>query len=265
MTVAAYTLDWIDSTLEASTRKATTKTLYAGIAKKHIVGADVGKVSLDKLKPSHVEAWTVELKKRGLAESSIRQAYTILRAALDTAVRDEAIAKNPAAAIARPKVTRTEAAHLTATQVRQLIECAAGSRYAALFELLVSTGLRRGEALALQWKDVDFEKKLVRVRGTLARIDGKLTVTEPKTMKSKRTIHMSASAERVLKAVRLRQMEERLKAGTAWTETGFVFTTELGEPSDPRNALRALKAAAKRAKLDGIGLHTLRHSAATGG
>lgn len=57
------------------------------------------------------------------------------------------------------------------------------SRYAAVFELLVNTGLRRGEALALAWSDVDVEKKLIRVRGTLARVDGALTVTEPKTEK----------------------------------------------------------------------------------
>ena len=152
-------------------------------------------------------------KARGLSESTIRSAYTILRAVLDTAVRDDALAKNPAAAVARPKVTRKEAAHLTTAQVRTLLEKAAKSRYALLFELLVNTGLRRGEALALTWSDVDFEKKLIRVRGTLARVDGGLVVTEPKTEKSKRVLHMSPAAERVLRAVGAPAEEDRLKAG----------------------------------------------------
>jgi integrase len=69
---------------------------------------------------SHVEKWKVELQKRGLSESTIRSAHTILRAVLHTAVRDEALAKDPAAAVARPKVARKEAPHLTAGQIRSL-------------------------------------------------------------------------------------------------------------------------------------------------
>lgn len=106
-------------------------------------------------------------------------------------------------------------------------------------------------------------EELIRVRGTLARVDGELVVTEPKTEKSKRVIYLSPASERVLKAVRLRQKEDRLKAGSVWVQTNYIFTTETGEPCDPRNALRALKSAAKKADLPGVGLHTLRHSAAT--
>ena len=219
---------------------------------------------MDRLKPSHVEAWKVELANRGLAESTVRTAYTVLRAVLDTAVRDDALARNPAAAVARPKVTTKEAAFLSPAQVRVLLSEAASSRYASLFELLVNTGLRRGEALALTWSDVDFDRQLIRVRGTLARVEGELTVTEPKTAKSRRVIHLSPTTERVLRAVRLAQKEDRLRAGSAWVQTPYVFTTETGEPCDPRNALRALKSAAKRAELPlGVGLHTLRHTAAT--
>lgn len=67
---------------------------------------------------------------------------------------------------------------------------------------------------------------------------------------------MSPAAERVLKAVRLRQKEDKLRAGSVWVSTGYIFTTETGEPCDPRNALRALKVAADRSGLPGVGLHT---------
>lgn len=67
----------------------------------------------------------------------------------------------------------------------------------------------------------------------------------------------------MLKAVKVRQAAERLRAGSVWTDTGYVFTTEFGEPCDPRNALRALKVAATTAELGNVGLHTLRHSAAS--
>jgi integrase len=78
-------------------------------------------------------------------------------------------------------------------------------------------------------------------------------------------VPLSPTAERVLRDVRSRQRAERLMTGSMWQPTPYVFTAELGEPCDPRNALRALKTAAKRAGLpSSIGLHTLRHSAASG-
>jgi integrase len=262
ITLRAFTEIWIASTLAASDRKPSTKSLYATLARKHIIGAKLGGQPLDKLKASHVEAWKVELQGRGLSDSTIRSAFNALKAILDTAVRDEALARNVATAVTRPKATPQEAAFLTPEEVRRLLDAAQTSRYAALLAFLVDTALRRGEALALRWSDVDLEVGMLRVRGTLARAGGALVVTDPKTVKSRRSVPLSATAERGLREIRTAQAAERLKAGSAWQQTGYVFTTELGEPCDPRNALRALKAAAKRAGLPDIGLHTLRHSAA---
>jgi integrase len=123
--------------------------MYAGVARCHIPGSPPGRLARDRVRPSHVEGWVVGLRRKGLAESTVRSAYTILRAVLDTAVRDGARATNPAAAIKRPKVTSREAAYLSPEQVSELLGAAAGSRYAPLFAFLVHTGLRRGEALAL--------------------------------------------------------------------------------------------------------------------
>ncbi|MEY9853834.1 integrase [Leifsonia sp. EB41] len=190
--------------------------------------------------------------------------YTILRGILDSAVRDELLGKNPAAALRRPKVEHHEAAYLNPNEVRHLLDAATGSPARPVFELLLHTGLRRGEALALRWEDIDFTARTIRVRGTLARVGSELLVTEPKTEKSRRTVYMTDASERVLRAARLEQSEGRLRLGSAWVQTGFVFTTEVGTPRDPRNLLRSLKLAAKKAGLPTtVGLHTLRHSAAS--
>lgn len=149
--------------------------------------------------------------KRALAESTIRSAYTILRAVLDTAGRDGALASNPAAAVRRPRVTIKEAPHLTPGQVAALLQAARGTRYA----LLVHTGLRRGEALALQWTDVDLERHTLHVRGTLSRVDGALVVTEPKTAKSRRFVPISTPAAALLRVVHAAQDVERRQADTA--------------------------------------------------
>jgi len=262
-TVATFTLEWISSTLAVSDRKANTKAMYATIARKHIVDSDLGATALDRLTARKVEEWVAGLRRKGLSESTIRSTYTVLRAVLDTAVRDRAIAENPAAVVKRPKVTAKEALFLSPAQVEATIEESHGSRYQPVFALLANTALRRGEALALRWSDVDLTNRRIQIRGTLSREDGELVVTDTKTEKSNRVLFMTDEIAGILRGVRKRQAEDRLRAGSAWVETNFVFTTELGHPCDPRNALRAFKVAAERVGVPEAGLHTLRHSAAS--
>jgi len=127
---------------------------------------------------------------------------------------------------------------------------------------LVSTGLRRGEALALRWQDVDLTNGVLRVRGTLSRVDGHLVIGEPKTERSRRDVPLSPATVALLRSVKVSQAVERLKADSIWVETHHV-TTQIGTAVDPRNALRAISTAAKSSGMADVGLHTLRHSFAT--
>jgi integrase len=123
--------------------------------------------------------------------------------------------------------------------------------------------LRRGEALALRWADVDLDGGVLRVVATLARIDGQQLVSAPKTAKSRRMLRVSPGVVELLRAHRRAQAAERLAAGSQWQDHGLVFATEMGRPVKPRNLCRALTVAASRAGVDGVGVHTLRHSVAT--
>jgi len=160
-------------------------------------------------------------------------------------------------------VDALEARYLSPGDVSRLLDAAGDSRYHPVFVLLAGSGLRRGEALALKWRDVDLDAGTVQVRGTLVRLDGKLVTTKPKTEKSLRIVPVPASVQQMLRGHRQRQLQERMKAANVWTDTGYVFTTEDGQPADPRNALRALRSAAVKADMTNVGLHTLRHSYAT--
>lgn len=253
----------VESSLAASDRRASTKALYASLTRSHIVPSDLGRTPLRSLRPSTVERFVSQLRAKGLADSTVRQVYTVARAIGDGAVRDGLLGNNPFVAVRRPRVTVREARFLTAEQVHRLLVAAQRSRYRPLFELLVHTGLRRGEALGLAWADVDLAERTLRVRGTLIRIEGELRVAEPKSAKSRRTVPISEPALEVLRQIRQRTHTERRRAEDLWVESGFVFVTEIGEPCDPRNALRALTASARAAGLPGTGLHTLRHSAAS--
>ena len=115
MTVAVWLEDWITKSLAASDRKQATKDLYATLARAHLVPT-VGAIPLGRLRPSDVEALIVTKRNAGLAASTIRTIYTVLRSALDIAARDGLIRSNPAAAVRRPGVEHKDAPHLTADQ-----------------------------------------------------------------------------------------------------------------------------------------------------
>ncbi|OWL92836.1 site-specific integrase [Mycolicibacterium peregrinum] len=261
-TVASWLKRWRESSLAASDRKATTKSLYGSLSRKHLEGTDIGAKRLDRLKPSDVESLIVELRGNKLADSTVRQVYTVLRQALDVAVRDGLLASNPAAKVKRPGVARQEARYLPAADVARLLDAARGLRYYVAVLVMAATGLRRGEVAGLLWSDVDLDKGELTVRHTLSRVDGVLVLTEPKTDRSRRRVPLHAGVVTALKGWRTQQLQERLAAGDQWTDSGVVFATELGTMVDPRNMLRTVELAAAKAGIENVGAHTMRHSAA---
>ncbi|WP_426325687.1 tyrosine-type recombinase/integrase [Microbacterium sp. E-13] len=282
-TVGAWCDEWCATTLEVSMRKPTTKSLMRTVVAKHVKPSKLAAVQLAKLRPTHLDAWVLELRRkerelkdgsrtRALSESSVARVFRVLSVILDGAVRDEHLASNPARKVERPTAERQDARVLTMDEVaavlaaaRQMDEDPRGHRSHnyPLFALIAATGLRKGEALALRWQDVDFATGAISVRGTLSRVSGELVVTSPKTKKSRRTLTPAEGVMRVLREYRTRQLEDRLFAGNQWKDTGHVFTTGLGAPRDPRGVLRSMEAAARRAGLEKVAVHTLRHSAAT--
>ena len=255
--------EWITTSLAASDRKPATKTTYAILLRTHVLTDDLASMPIGRIKTSDIESLIVRLRAKRLSPSTVRQIYTVLRQVFDTAVRDELLRGNPAAKLRRPTVTSRESRALLPREVAALLTAAERSSYEPLLRVLVTTGLRRGEALALRWADVDLNNGLLTIRGTLARTSEGLRVVPPKTERSKRTIPISRSTVATLRAVRAAQDKTRAKAGRAWEDSDLVFTTELGAPLDPRNALRAATTAARKAGLAGVGLHTLRHTAAS--
>ncbi|MFP2990325.1 tyrosine-type recombinase/integrase [Mycobacterium intracellulare] len=282
ITVADWLVRWRATTLAASDRSESTKALYGNLARKHLEPEPFGATRLDRLKATDVEALILRMRAktkpgkaieddeepqpvRALSDSTIRQAYTVLRAALDGAVRDGLLARNPAAAVKRPGVARREAQHLGGDDVLAVLAAAEGSRYYPVLALIAGTGLRRGEALALTWDRVDLTKGTVTVAATLGRVGNRLLISEPKSERSRRTVPVTPGMVALLRKQKATQAAEKLRAANQWRDrTGLVFTTELGAPVEPRNVLRVVETAARAAGVAEIGVHTLRHSAAVG-
>lgn len=281
-TVGDWLAHWRVTTLAASDRKESTRELYGNLSRRHLEPEPFGAIRLDKLRPSDIEALVLAMRAktksaqrdpdgdddteqtpvRALSDATIRQVYTVLRAGLDGAVRDGLLAHNPAAAVKRPGVARREAKHASAVDVNKLLLCADGLRYRNVLVLIAATGLRRGEALALHWSDVDLENGVLAIRGTLGRVGGQLVITEPKTDRSRRSVPIPAALVAMLRTHRADQAAERLAAGDQWRDRGLVFSSEFGTPVDPRNILRTIQIAATKAGMSDLGVHTLRHSAA---
>ena len=278
-TVGDWLTHWRATALAASDRKKSTKALYASLSRKHLEPPPFGAIPLDRLKPTDIDGLVLALKAktkraatgdaepvRALSDSTIRQTYTVLRAGLDGAVCDGLIARNPATLVTRPGVARREARHLDADGVAALLRAAETSRYYPGLVLIAATGLRKGEALALSWDTsiVNLDEGWLKVRKTVGRVGAELVFSEPKTERSRRTVPLSPAVVAMLRKHRTEQKAERLHAGNQWQETGLVFTTEFGRPVDPRNFLRVIEDAADAARVEGVGVHTLRHSAAVG-
>jgi integrase len=223
----------------------------------------LGTVRLDRLRPAEIDRLILGLKRTGKAPATILSIYNVLSMMLDSAVRDDLLAVNPTAKMKRPTVAHAEAAHLTAPGVAAIVDAVRDTRLYPVVVLAVGGGLRRGELLALRWVDVDLDATypVVRVTGTLDRIDGHLSRSpEPKTAKSRRSVPLTPPMVAVLRLRRREQAVDQMAAGSCWSNPdGLVFTTVIGTPLEPRNVAREYEAAARAAGVAGS-LHTLRHT-----
>src|SRR5215212_3254314 len=144
--------------------------------------------------------------------------HALLHKALDQAEAEDRIPRNAAATLKLPRIDREEIAPLTAEEANRLIEAARGDRLEALYVLAVHTGMRQGELLALNWQDVDLDEGVVRVSLTLTRDRGRLSIGEPKTKRSRRTIHLTQTVVRKLKGHLERQHEEMERLGSLYRD-----------------------------------------------
>lgn len=265
-TVAQWLAEWTTTFLQASDRAASTKTMHAGYASVWIIPT-LGDVRLDQLNANDVNRLMLAMKADGRAEATRRNCYTTLRVALDDAVANGLLATNPVHRVRQPKVTRRDARFLRPEEVGALLRAAATLRYGPILSFILGTGLRRGEALALRWGQVELDRATARVNGSLVRRDGQLVVSTTKTAASRRTVALSPAMVALLQRWRTSQAAERLAAGNLWRGDGdgsdYVFTTALGVPVDPQNVLRTVRTAAKAAGLRHVTVHTLRHTYAT--
>ena len=277
--VAPHTLtlgEWLDTWLweyKKPRLRPNSFDSYERLVRCHLKPA-LGQLALRDLRPEHLQHFYNEKMQQGLAAGTVRYCHTLLHGALAQAEQHGLLVRNVTKLTALPREARKEMCTLTLDQVTtKLLPALTQDRLFAAIFLAFGTGLRRGEILALRWKDIDQKADTLEVRQTLVRVKNRaqgagagrtrLLLQEPKTAHSRRTVPIPEACLAALKQHRARQAEEKLLLGPAYQDHGLVFCRPDGTPMDPELLPRTFARLLREAGLPPLRFHGARHTFAT--
>lgn len=233
----------------------------------------LGKKKLRDLRPEHIQNLYNTLNRKGYSRNTIELVAVVIGSMYKQAYKNQLIVKNPVPLATLPRTEGPkERRVLTREEQDIFLSAARGHKYYYIFELALSTGMRSGEIRGLQWNDVDFQKRLIHVRGTLVQNRYGFSIDLPKTRSSYRDIPMLDNVYTLLKDHRKEQLEKKLLLGQEWkTAAGLenlVVTTSMGAPlgkSYLNNAMKTIIRGIqeKEPEFNYISMHGLRHTFAT--
>ena len=264
MTLGEWMDKWLDEYMIFAIRESTLDS-YRGMVKNQ-VKPFIGNKQLASLTTADIQKFYNKIKKEGrvrehpvhgktLADSMVRSVHMMLHEALDMAVKERLLAKNPTNGTTIPKCNYPEKQILGDNQLETFLEAIRGQEYwCDFFYMEVMTGLRRGEICGLKWQDIDFEENKLQVKRSVSvKKGGGVNIGETKTETGVRCIEMPPSVAELLKN----------RKQTAITEWVFPAFLNPEQPIHPQAAYRKLKVILKNAELPLIRFHDLRHTFAT--
>src|SRR3954451_7084417 len=190
LTVGEFLGDWLVS---RQSLRPSTRVSYSTHVRRYLT-PHLGDLPLVALRPIHIDRMHREITIRAehpgrpISVATARRIHATLTSALNTAVRQGLMQRNPAATVEFPPVPRTRLETWTGAELARFLAATRPDRLHPLFLLLGLTGLRRGEAVALRWRDVDLNRGLVRVELSAVRVGDVTVVGAPKTSSGARTV-----------------------------------------------------------------------------
>lgn len=256
--------DWLDYWYVNYSKpfiKPRTAEFYENFINNHLIPY-LGDITLKKLQTIQIQKMINDLKEsgnardegEGLASKTVRGIFQVLNLALKQAVKEHVIPYNPCDGCALPKKDQKEMKYIPSNQIGAYLKASEQQGELPMFYLELSSGLRLGELVALEWKDLDLYSNTLRVNKTAARIKGELVVTTPKTQNSIRTVKLPQDTVDLL-------VEEHKKH----PDNVLMFPSPVnGGLRDPHATSKLNKKILKRAGLDeSVRFHDLRHTYAT--
>ena len=258
--------DWLDLWYQSYKKpnlRPNTQMSYERRIYQHIIPT-LGNIQMDKLTTSDLQQFYVNLKQNGrlirtdiygeeLSDQTVRGIHTTLRAALDKAIAEKLIFRNPADGCRLPSARAREMQVLTPEEIQRLLIQAKEDGCYELLLLELSTSLRRGEICALQWNDLNFRTGELRIERQVHRVKGELVVSPPKTKASNRSVILPAPVVGVLKTYK------------KTTVSRWMFPSPVSEdsPRDPAAVRKRLQIVLERAECKKVRFHDLRHAFCT--
>ena len=203
---------------------------------------------------------------RKLSGATVLYYHHILSSMLNTAVQWQIIPNNPCERVKPPKAKRKEAIYLDEEDAIRLIECLDKTEFAykALIITIIFTGMRKGEALGLTWKDIDFERRLIDINKELIYVHRVgVKIDTPKNETSIRVIKVPEIVMKTLSLWKEMQEENKKTFGDMYEDTGYVFTNKLGKSFHPDSISSWFGRFVKENDLPPIHVHSLRHTNAS--
>jgi integrase len=238
-------------------RRGSTVEKYQGYFKKIV--PEMGKTLLSKVSAFQIQHFYNQLKEKGLSPSVRQHLHDFLHAALKRAIRLEIIDRNPMDGVDRPKGGRViQPRALSPEEIQKLLEAAKGERYRDPLYLIVTVGLRIGEAIGLKWSDLEGDKLFIRRTGSV--VDNRVIFGPPKTERGKRDFYLPRDVMAMLEQHKYLQTVELSMIGK---RPDFMFSTSMGTPINPNNLRRAYRRMVTNAGLPKVRVHDLRHTFTT--
>jgi integrase len=199
---------------------------------------------------------------KGLSPRTVRYLHSIVHVALADALRWGLVVRNVADAATPPSHSAAKATPpntWTAGELRAFLTSAKDDRLFPLWLLYATTGVRRGEALALRWRDVDLDGAAIAIRSARVAAGYEVSESTPKSGRG-RAIALDPGTVKVLRTHRKNQVAEQLAYGPGYSDEGFVFCRKDGRPLHPDWISKTFQVAVKGADVPRIRLHDLRHT-----
>lgn len=269
LTFGEYLKMWFTDYVCTSVRAATAEG-YRIIIERHLIPS-LGTVPLYQLSPSQIQRYYGEAitrgrrdNKGGLSARTVMHHHRLIREVLSHAIKRGMLTRNVADAVDPPRPVVKEMKILDAEGVQRLLLGAKETMYFPLIHLAVFTGMRRSELLGLRWKDLDLIEGTVSISQAMHCLPGgRIVFEQPKTSKSKRLVSLSSDAVLALRAHQETEEANLALADRSLEKDRLVFSQLDGSPFLPNTVTHAFGKIAKRVGLDGIHLHSLRHTHAS--
>ena len=258
-------------------------TIYRYKTLTRLINKQLGHLRLDEIRPLHIQRFKNFLSTakgnvairdengeiidyKTYAPKTQLHYFRCLSTILNDAYKLEMIKENPVAKISAPKVPKKKPQFLDIEQTRHILELLKEEdlKYQVAINILIFTGIRRGELLGLTWDSIDWEKCEIKIEQNTIYVERKIYTKEPKTETSNRIVDVPSYVMNLLRQYRVQQSKERLKLGDRWVDTNRIMTQINGKIMHPDLISQWWKKFQLRNGIENVvSLHKLRHTYAT--